>query len=192
MHLCQLFAQRQGCGIQLPSPPRNRGFRIWYDEGIEPGASWYDVLAERIASAPCMLLFMSSHSQRSPYISKEITCVIAKRKHIVCVVLDGCEVQGAFELMLCDTQMMSRSDGAFYEKLEKALQPELTREGGADPVASSGSPALQSLSGLWFPPPVRAAGTAHAGALHAAPCAPSHGTSSLTRPPPLREKPRQA
>ena len=52
-----------------------------------------------------MLLFMSSHSQRSPYISKEITCVIAKRKHIVCVVLDGCEVQGAFELMLCDTQI---------------------------------------------------------------------------------------
>ena len=86
-----------------------------------------------------MLLFMSSHSQRSPYISKEITCVIAKRKHIVCVVLDGCEVQGAFELMLCDTQMMSRSDGEFYEKLEKALRPELTREGGADPAASSGS-----------------------------------------------------
>ncbi len=90
----------------------------------------------------------------------------------MCVVLDGCEVQGAFELMLCDTQMMSRSDGAFYEKLEKALQPELTREGGADPVASSGSPALHPLSGLWFPSPVRAAGTAHAGALHAAPCAP--------------------
>nr|MCR5257363.1 TIR domain-containing protein [Desulfovibrio sp.] len=125
----------------------SRGFRIWYDEGIEPGASWYEVLAERIASAACVLLFMSSETQRSAYISKEITCAIAKGKHLVCVVLDGCEVQGAFELMLCDTQMMSRSDGEFYEKLEKALRPELTCEGYAGPVPSSGSSGTSVAGG---------------------------------------------
>ena len=39
----------------------SRGFRIWYDEGIEPGSSWYEVLADRIASAACVLLFTLLH-----------------------------------------------------------------------------------------------------------------------------------
>jgi hypothetical protein len=110
-----------------------RGFRIWYDEGIEPGTKWYEVLASKIDAAECVLLFMSRHSLHSPYVTKEITCATGKKKHIVCVVLDGSRAQGSFELMLCDTQMMNHGGSAFFERLEKALRPELTREGGAAP-----------------------------------------------------------
>ncbi len=106
------------------------GFRIWYDEGIEPGVNWYESLEERLRGCECILLFMSKHSQKSKYISKEITFAIENNKHIVCVMLDDETLKGPFKLMLCDTQSILKDEikhvERFYCKLKNSLHPELT------------------------------------------------------------------
>lgn len=107
------------------------GFRIWYDEGIEPGVNWYESLESRIRNCECILLFISKKAQQSQYISKEITCAIEHNKHIVCIMLDDESLKGPFNLMLCDTQSIKKSElknvDRFYEKLADALHPDLTR-----------------------------------------------------------------
>ncbi len=122
------------------------GFRIWYDEGIPPGANWYQILADRLSRAACVLLFLSESSQTSQYISKEATCAISQKKPIICVVLDGCRVTGAFELMLCDTQMLDLGDSAFYDKLKNALRPDETREEGRAAAGKLSEALRQTLS----------------------------------------------
>ena len=106
------------------------GFRIWYDEGIEPGVNWYASLEERLRGCECILLFMSKHSQESKYISKEITFAIENNKHIVCIMLDNEELKGPFKLMLCDTQSILKDElrhvEEFYSKLKNSLRPDLT------------------------------------------------------------------
>jgi len=106
------------------------GFRIWYDEGIEPGVNWYASLEERLRGCECILLFMSKHSQESKYISKEITFAIENNKHIVCIMLDNEELKGPFKLMLCDTQSILKDElrhvEEFYSKLKNSLHPDLT------------------------------------------------------------------
>ena len=38
-----------------------RGFRVWYDEGIDPGTEWDDYIAEHVYSCGCMVAFMSAN-----------------------------------------------------------------------------------------------------------------------------------
>ncbi len=106
------------------------GFRIWYDEGIEPGVNWYETLESRIRNCECILLFISKRAQQSQYISKEITCAIEHNKHVVCIMLDDESLKGPFKLMLCDTQSIKKNEienvDKFYEKLANSLHPDLT------------------------------------------------------------------
>ena len=38
-----------------------QGFRVWYDEGIDPGTEWDDYIAEHVCSCGCMVAFMSGN-----------------------------------------------------------------------------------------------------------------------------------
>lgn len=42
-----------------------KGYRIWYDEGIEPGAEWTDDIANHIAGSAVILAFISPRSMDS-------------------------------------------------------------------------------------------------------------------------------
>lgn len=39
------------------------GFRIWYDEGIDPGTDWSDEIALALNNAACFLVFMSPEAR---------------------------------------------------------------------------------------------------------------------------------
>lgn len=38
-----------------------RGFRVWYDEGIDPGTEWDDYIAEHVYRCGCMIAFLSAN-----------------------------------------------------------------------------------------------------------------------------------
>lgn len=48
------------------------GYRIWYDEGIEPGKNFVDNIAQAIENCAYFIVFISPHSIASEYVNKEI------------------------------------------------------------------------------------------------------------------------
>ena len=43
----------------------DRGFRVWYDNGIEVGSEWPEYIAGHLASAGLMIAFLSNAYMRS-------------------------------------------------------------------------------------------------------------------------------
>lgn len=51
----------------------NRGFRIWYDGGVELGNEWPDFIAEHLARCACVLTFVSRNFGESHNCRQEFT-----------------------------------------------------------------------------------------------------------------------
>jgi len=51
---------------------RDQGFNIWYDEGISPGASWREELAESILGCDLFIILVSPQSANSDNCLKEV------------------------------------------------------------------------------------------------------------------------
>ena len=51
-----------------------RGYRIWYDEGIEAGEDWSESIASHLEKAAVVLYFMSRNTARRENIERELAC----------------------------------------------------------------------------------------------------------------------
>ena len=71
-----------------------KGFRLWYDEGIQAGSEWPEIIAEHLYSADACVIFLSneyaqSHNCRkgiktlSAPDEKRIECPYCKTKYII-------------------------------------------------------------------------------------------------------------
>ncbi|MCZ6890184.1 MAG: toll/interleukin-1 receptor domain-containing protein [Gammaproteobacteria bacterium] len=50
----------------------DQGFRIWFDDGISPGHSWPEALADAIDGCSLFLFFVSDHSVSSAHCQREL------------------------------------------------------------------------------------------------------------------------
>lgn len=121
----------------------NAGFRIWYDEGIDPGTDWSDEIALALNNAACFLVFMSPEAARSHNVKKEIVFAVSKKKYMVCVYIAETELPLGLEMQLGNIQGIPETQFAnknkFYERFMNAL-PESTK---AD---ASVTPAVEQAS----------------------------------------------
>lgn len=46
--------------LPIISELQQQGYRVWYDEGIDPGTEWDDYIAERIETCSCLIAFVST------------------------------------------------------------------------------------------------------------------------------------
>lgn len=46
--------------LPIISELQQLGYRVWYDEGIDPGTEWDDYIAERIETCSCLIAFVST------------------------------------------------------------------------------------------------------------------------------------
>jgi len=106
------------------------GFRIWYDEGIDPGSEWPEEIAKHINGASAVLLFVSPQSMDSHNVRREVTFAINLRTHMVSVYLEPTEMSAGMSLQLGLNQAVHyytyRTDKEFFDKLLPAL-PEKTK-----------------------------------------------------------------
>ena len=122
------------------------GFRIWYDEGIDPGTDWSGEIASALNNAATFLVFMSPEAADSYNVRKEIVFAVGKRKHMVCVYIAETELPLGLEMQLGDLQAIPETaifdKRKFYERLMSAL-PAAARSGGgvAAAPAETGSAA---------------------------------------------------
>ncbi len=123
------------------------GYRIWYDEGINPGNEWPEAIASALANAAQVITFISPSSVASRNVRNEINYALNNEKRVVAVHLletnlgPGLGLQiGAIQAILA--YQMSREQ--YRDKLKKSL----------DASTRAIPPALASLqfeSGLQVP-----------------------------------------
>ncbi|MDR3218736.1 MAG: toll/interleukin-1 receptor domain-containing protein [Dysgonamonadaceae bacterium] len=108
------------------------GYRIWYDEGIDPGSEWPESIAEHLSRARAVILFISPESMASDNVRREITFALNFRKLMLSVYLKPTELSPGMILQLGTIQAIFyyqyKTDAAFFEKLLKSVPTELKEE----------------------------------------------------------------
>lgn len=101
-----------------------RGVNIWYDEGISPGSTWRDELAQRVEACSVFLYFVSASSVASSHCLKEVNFALDNDKPLLAVHLEELTLPPGLRLSLSDTQAIHRfdmSEAAYREALRESL-----------------------------------------------------------------------
>jgi len=117
-----------------------KGYRLWWDEGIEAGDEWFKIISRNLRRSACMLLFWSPEAAKSKWVNKEILIALNNDIRIAGSVITSADIPD----ILVDVQLLSyesfRDGDAFVEKLCKGL-----------PLAAHSGPARSAPSPS--PPP---------------------------------------
>ncbi len=63
----------------------DQGYRIWFDEGIDPGNEWPDEVANALAGASYFIVFMSPNAIASKNVRDEINYAINHEKPFLAI-----------------------------------------------------------------------------------------------------------
>ncbi len=100
------------------------GYRIWYDEGIDPGSEWPEIIAGHLDGCAVCIAFISGKSLESHNCRREINFALLKRKPFISVVIEEAEMSLGMQMQLSATQSIFRymigSDYEFFQKLFEA------------------------------------------------------------------------
>lgn len=80
---------------------QHRGFRVWYDSGIEVGTEWPATIAQHLQNCGCVILFLSKQSASSFNCQQELTFALNARKNILVAYLEDLQLPPGMELQLC-------------------------------------------------------------------------------------------
>ncbi len=111
------------------------GFRVWYDEGIDPGAEWDANIAEHVEGCYCMLSILSRNYLASNNCLDELSYARDLEKKQMFVYLESVKLPGSLALRFGRLQAIHQytylQQEAFYEKLFSASVMEPTLKASA-------------------------------------------------------------
>ncbi len=105
----------------------NRGFRIWYDTGIEPGDEWPEVIATHLSECSACIAFMSEASMSSHNCRREINYAIVKQKPLIVVFIENAKLTYAMEMQLSTTQAIKAYDSTDSEVINQLVDLSLIK-----------------------------------------------------------------
>lgn len=88
---------------------KQRMCRTWYDEGLTPGESWNDSIAEHLLKCAQLIVFISPTSVVSKYVLSEINYALSKNKCIIPVILKKTDIPLGLDMMLSSIQYLDIS-----------------------------------------------------------------------------------
>lgn len=103
-------------------------FRVWYDEGIEPGSEWPEEVGRALAGCRQFLVFMSPEAIESRNVRNEINLALSENKPIMVVYLQPTPLSEGMKLQIGTVQFLNRhemADAEFSARLEQVLPPDL-------------------------------------------------------------------
>lgn len=100
---------------------QREGFRFWYDDGIEPGVSWDDYIAEHINDCGYLVAFISKEYSESDNCNQELRYAIEQRRQVLLVRLDEYKMKPGLEMRLCTYQSVSAYENDDADLLEKIM-----------------------------------------------------------------------
>ena len=99
-----------------------RGYRVWYDEGIEPGSEWPEYIANHLLGAEMVMAFLTARSVKSVNCRREINFALSKEKPVLTVFMEDLKVPAGMELQLSTQQSVLyyqyESEERFLDKIE--------------------------------------------------------------------------
>ena len=134
------------------------GYRVWYDEGIDPGNEWTDEIARALDSAAYFIVYITDSAVRSSNVRNEINFALNRRKPFLAIHLAEVELPKGLELRMADIQAIFKwqmPEEMYRRKLGRALPA--TALGAPGEVQNSSAPK-PSRKGegkpSWLPSPV--------------------------------------
>lgn len=103
-------------------------YRIWYDEGIEPGNEWPEVVGKALLNSAQFLVFMSRAAAASRNVRNEINLAFSEGKSIIVVYLEKTKLTEGMKLQIGTVQFINRFElkkKEFADKLKTVLANEL-------------------------------------------------------------------
>jgi TolB-like protein len=95
---------------------------IWYDDGIAPGYSWREEVAEAIENASLVVFFISPESIASRICLQEVNFALSRQKRVLCVYLRKTRLTIGLELTLNEMQAINKTGMSESEYLRKLIQ----------------------------------------------------------------------
>ena len=103
---------------------QDRGFRVWYDAGIEAGTEWPEYIAEHLENCSCVIAFISAAALASHNCRREINFAIELGKDPLVVHLEDVHMSAGMRMQLGTLQALFRqrhsSDQSFLDALAQA------------------------------------------------------------------------
>ena len=97
------------------------GYRIWYDEGIDPGTEWDENIADHVEHCGCFVAFLSKEYLQSMNCKDELNYARELDKPRLLVYLEDVELPGGMRMRLGRLQAVHQYKYAdrkvFFEKL---------------------------------------------------------------------------
>jgi len=103
-------------------------FRIWYDEGIEPGNEWPEEVGKALTGCQLFVVFMSPSAIDSRNVRNEINYASGENKSIMVVNLQPVELSEGMRLQIGTVQHINKHEMPevdFIEKMKSVLDPVL-------------------------------------------------------------------
>ncbi len=100
------------------------GYRVWYDDGIDPGTEWDTTIARRVINCSIMIAMISENYLKSKNCKDELNLARDKDKQCLLVYLNNAELPEGMQLRLGRLQALFKYrykiENNFYDKLFKA------------------------------------------------------------------------
>lgn len=124
---------------------QSRGFRVWYDEGIEAGSEWPESIASHLERAQLVLAFLSPAYLQSDNCRKEMHYALTKKKPVINVYLEQTELSPGMEMQIGNLFALMKytypSEEYFYDKLFSAELLDADKFAGEAPELPPEAPA---------------------------------------------------
>ncbi len=105
-------------------PLTRDGYRVWYDEGIDPGSEWPEIIAQHLNDSTVCIAFITENSINSHNCRREINFALLKKKSFISVILKPSQMSLGMEMQLSATQAIYKytlpDEKTFFKKLYDA------------------------------------------------------------------------
>jgi hypothetical protein len=120
-------------------------YRIWYDEGIDPGNEWPEEVAEALADASHFLVFISPSAVASRNVRNEINFALRREMPFLAVYVSETKLPPGLELQMGTIQAVMRyrmNPDSYLSRLRRTLPASLRSSGGRQ-----GAPGITTAAG---------------------------------------------
>lgn len=124
--------------MRVISDMHARGYRIWYDEGIEVGSEWPECIAEHLSAAHLMLAFISDAYMKSDNCRREMHYALTKRRKVINIFLESTAMTPGMEMQIGNIFALMKytmTEESFFNRLYSA--PLLNSESFTDAVGTA-------------------------------------------------------
>lgn len=83
-----------------------KGYRVWYDDGLHPGDDWPEVIAQHISNSTICVTFMTNNAVNSHNCRKEINFAFMQNKTFIGVELEVLQMSLGLQMQMSTIQFI--------------------------------------------------------------------------------------